>query len=354
MSPPSGEFRCRVCLKQDELLVDIYEIVEEMQVDLCTLLETCGGIKVDRRNVQPMYLCQECTNELLIAAKFRKKCEDSEKLRDMAREISMDTAERLASEEIIIIDPSDYIEQFFAVEDPENEPIGVARWNCQHCGAGFQQSEALRRHIQKVHASITIIDCRDCRRIFTKVGCYQVHNCSHAKSLKRKHKCLECGKCLQSASSLASHIRLHTDERAFTCDQCAKAFRTNGALQAHLRRHKQVMQHKCPHCGRGFVESSNLRRHIVARHTEERPHLCNFCQRSFSRVYMLELHLRTHTGERPYACQHCEKRFAQLGVLKSHERIHTGERLHRCQVCEKTFTRAGQLRKHALRHETGQ
>ncbi|KMZ04890.1 LOW QUALITY PROTEIN: uncharacterized protein Dsimw501_GD18543 [Drosophila simulans] len=346
MSQPSGEFRCRVCLKQDELLVDIYEIVEEMQVDLCTLLETCGGIKVDRRDVQPMYLCQECTNELLIAAKFRKKCEESEKLRDMAREMSMDTAERLASEEIIIIDPSDYIEQLSAVEDPENEPIGVSRWNWQHCGAGFQQSEALRRHIQKVHASITIIDCRDCRRIFTKVGCYQVHNCSHAKSLKRKHKCLECGKCLQSASSLASHIRLHTDETAFTCDQCA--FRTNGALETHLRRHKQVMQHKCPHCGRGFVESSNLRRHIVARHPEERPHLCNFCQRSFSRVYMLELHLRTHTGDQQ------DKRFAQLGVLKSHERIHTGERLHRCQVCEKTFTRAGQLRKHALRHETEQ
>nr|ABK30927.1 RT01145p [Drosophila melanogaster]AEV23921.1 FI17402p1 [Drosophila melanogaster] len=242
MSPPSGEFRCRVCLKQDELLVDIYEIVEEMQVDLCTL--------------QPMYLCQECTNELLIAAKFRKICVESEKLRDMAPEINIDTAEPLASEEIIIIDPSDYIEQLSAVEDPENEPIGVSRWNCQHCGAGFQLSEVLRRHIQEVHASITIIDCRERRRIFTKLGCYQVHNCSYAKTPKRGHKCLECGKCLQSASSLASHIRLHTDEWPFTCDQCAKAFRTNGALEVHQRRHKQVLQHKCLHCGRGFVESA--------------------------------------------------------------------------------------------------
>uniref|UniRef100_B3P4X9 Protein krueppel n=2 Tax=Drosophila erecta TaxID=7220 RepID=B3P4X9_DROER len=354
MSLPSGELRCRVCLKQDELLVDICETVEEMQVDLCTLLETCGGIKVDRSDVEPMYLCQECTNELLIAAKFRKKCTEAEKLRDGAREIELGTAEPLTSEEVIIIDPSDYIVQTSAVEDSEKKPIGVSRWNCQHCGAVFQQSEVLRRHIGKVHASVTIIDCEDCRRFFTKIGSYQGHSCSHSKSPKGEHKCLECGKCLQSASSLASHMRLHTEERPFTCDQCPKTFRTNGAVEAHQRRHKQMMQHKCPHCGRGFVESSNLRRHIVARHTDERPHLCNFCQRSFSRVYMLELHLRTHTGERPYACKHCDKRFAQLGVLRSHERIHTGERLHRCQVCEKTFTRAGQLRKHEMRHETGQ
>lgn len=37
---------CRVCLKQDELMVDVYEHVEEQQTDLCTLLERCGDIKV--------------------------------------------------------------------------------------------------------------------------------------------------------------------------------------------------------------------------------------------------------------------------------------------------------------------
>jgi len=46
MSLQPGELLCRVCLQQDELLVDIFETVEELQADLCTLLETCGNIKV--------------------------------------------------------------------------------------------------------------------------------------------------------------------------------------------------------------------------------------------------------------------------------------------------------------------
>ncbi|XP_017008125.2 zinc finger protein 501 isoform X1 [Drosophila takahashii] len=353
MSLQLGEFICRVCLQQDELLVDIFETVEELQVDLCSLLETCGDIKVDRNDMNPKYLCQECTNELLIAAKFRRKCAEAEKkLRDETTR--MEIAEPLAKEEIIIFDPTDYIaETSSAGEDEAKEPTEVSGSSCQYCGAVFQQRAALRRHIERVHASITIYDCEKCGGFYTELGKFQSHKCSSLESQKGGHRCMECGKCLQSASGLAVHMRLHSDERPFTCLLCSKAFRTNGALVAHQRRHQQLLQHQCPHCERGFVESSNLRRHIVARHTDERPHPCTICQRSFSRVYLLQLHLRTHTGERPYACEHCDKRFAQLGVLRSHERIHTGERLHRCQVCEKTFTRAGQLRKHEMRHETG-
>ncbi|XP_037730431.1 zinc finger protein 239 isoform X1 [Drosophila subpulchrella] len=355
MSLQPGELLCRVCLQQDELLVDIFETVEELQVDLCTLLETCGNIKVNHTDAYPKYLCQECTNELLIAAKFRKKCAEAEKrLRDETSRVNMDTAELVVAEEIIIFDPNDYkVESSSPREDCVEELTEVLSSNCRHCGAVFQLPAALRRHIERVHTSVTIYDCEKCGGFFTELHSYQSHKCPASGFQKGEHSCSECGKCLQSASSLAVHMHLHSNERPFTCDLCPKTFRTNGALVAHQRRHQQLLQYKCPHCGRGFVESSNLRRHITARHTDERPHPCTICQRSFSRVYLLQLHLRTHTGERPYACDHCDKRFAQLGVLRSHERIHTGERLHRCQVCEKTFTRAGQLRKHEMRHETG-
>ncbi|XP_016976678.1 zinc finger protein 239 [Drosophila rhopaloa] len=349
------ELICRVCFQQDEFLVDIYETVEELQVNLCTLLKTCGDIKVDSTDEHPKYLCQECTKELLIAAKFRRKCAEAEKrLRDETAKMNIDMTESLLEEEIITFDPSDYIEELpSAEEDCEKEPTEVSAHSCQDCGAVFQQPAALRRHIENVHASITIYDCEKCGEFYTELRSFQNHSCSDPVYLKGGHRCLECGKCLQSASSLVAHMRLHTGERPFSCNLCAKSFTTNGALMAHQRRHQRLLQHQCPHCGRGFVESSNMRRHIVARHTDERPHLCTVCQRTFSRVYLLNLHLRTHTGERPYACGHCDRRFAQLGVLRSHERIHTGERLHRCQVCEKTFSRAGQLRKHEMRHKTG-
>lgn len=63
---------------------------------------------------------------------------------------------------------------------------------------------------------------------------------------------------------------------------------------------------------------------IYRTHTGEKPHQCIRCGRSFSRVFLLQIHQRTHTGEKPYACDTCDKSFAQQGDLAAHKRIHSG------------------------------
>lgn len=42
------ELCCRVCLQLEDLMVPIYDdgLVEDLQSDLVTLLERCGGVKV--------------------------------------------------------------------------------------------------------------------------------------------------------------------------------------------------------------------------------------------------------------------------------------------------------------------
>ncbi|SPP84415.1 zinc finger protein 37 homolog [Drosophila guanche] len=383
MSLRLSEFLCRVCLQQNELLVDIYEHVEELQVDLCSLLESCGNIIVDPSDAYPKYLCQECTKELLITAKFRKKCSETQiRLQEDAAQTKLMVEEQdfladeenlaeeevclqeeeYMTEEIIVCDPSDYAEQMpndeqeeATEEDADQVSLISARYNCDNCGAVFQQRQSLRKHLENFHALITIYDCKKCGQFFTDFGTYKGHSCSDRSTesvdQSGRHRCIHCGKCMQSANSLTEHLRVHSGERPFVCSNCPKAFTTNGALVTHQKRHFKVIQHHCNYCGQGFVESSNLKRHITSKHTKEKPHTCTVCQRKFSRVYLLELHSRTHTGERPYKCKHCQRSFGQLGVLRSHERIHSNERLHRCQFCPKTFGRAAQLRNHLMRHE---
>ncbi|XP_015037963.2 zinc finger protein 658B isoform X1 [Drosophila pseudoobscura] len=379
-----SEFLCRVCLQQQELLVDIYENVEELQMDLCSLLESCGNIKVERLDEYPKYLCQECTKELLITAKFRKKCAETQiRLQEDATRnaLRLEEKECLSNKEyqgeqevfrpeeeyltegIIVCDPIDYAEQVpteeqeeTTAEDAGQESLISASYNCDNCGAVFQQAHTLRKHLKNFHALTTIYDCKNSGQFYTDNAEFKSHSCCTDRSTELvvqsgRHRCIYCGKCLQSATSLAEHLRLHTGERPYCCDVCPQTFTTNGALVTHQKRHFKVIQHHCNYCGQGFVESSNLKRHITAKHTKEKPHTCTVCQRKFSRVYLLELHTRTHTGERPYKCNHCQRTFSQLGVLRSHERIHSNERLHRCQLCPKTFGRAAQLRNHMMRHE---
>ncbi|XP_060648752.1 zinc finger protein 501 [Drosophila nasuta] len=376
MAREQSDLLCRVCLKQDELMVDVYEHVEEQQTDLCTLLERCGDIKVDKTDAFPKYLCQECTKELLIAAKFRDKCAATEQLlrhSEAEASCSIDATSDLIDKEsvkhnseddmddIIEYDPSQHVELYEECETHAKEQkllatvqqtIAVAIFNCDDCGAVFQQAATLQRHLDKAHPTVETSSCQHCGHSFTQSINLQRHSCnviSNEEPQITHHRCIYCGKSLQSAASLAMHIRLHNGDRPFACDVCPKTFKTNGALVSHQKRHLKLVEYKCEYCGKGFVESSNLRRHIIALHTSERPHTCTLCQRSFSRVYLLELHKRTHTGERPYACNHCDRSFAQLSVLRTHERIHTGERRHRCALCQKTFSRLMQLKKHELK-----
>lgn len=88
----------------------------------------------------------------------------------------------------------------------------------------------------------------------------------------------------------------------------------------------------------------------VRTHTNEKPHHCYQCDKSFSRAENLKIHARSHTGERPYVCpvEGCNKAYSNSSDRFKHTRTHAVDKPYCCKVpgCPKRYTDPSSLRKH--------
>jgi uncharacterized Zn-finger protein len=66
--------------------------------------------------------------------------------------------------------------------------------------------------------------------------------------------------------------------------------------------------------------------------TMEKQHKCLICDKFFTTVANLNVHLRSHAGDKPYKCSVCQKGFIQSNNLSTHMKTHTGEKPHECSV----------------------
>ena len=64
---------------------------------------------------------------------------------------------------------------------------------------------------------------------------------------------------------------------------------------------------------------------IMATHSDDTPHKCNVCFKSFKQKYYLTVHLGVHTGERPHVCSLCSKSFSLKGNLSTHIKTHSAD-----------------------------
>lgn len=88
----------------------------------------------------------------------------------------------------------------------------------------------------------------------------------------------------------------------------------------------------------------------VRTHTNEKPHKCDKCEKSFSRAENLKIHSRSHSGEKPYVCPvpGCKKAYSNSSDRFKHTRTHQVEKPYKCKIpgCPKRYTDPSSLRKH--------
>lgn len=93
--------------------------------------------------------------------------------------------------------------------------------------------------------------------------------------------------------------------RKFVCEYCGTAYRRKDTLKQHLLTHrvypsqKEKHQiHTCPHCNAEFYYLSTYTSHVNIVHSQDRPHQCDQCQRSYKKKDSLKRHKLMHENER--------------------------------------------------------
>ena len=79
-------------------------------------------------------------------------------------------------------------------------------------------------------------------------------------------------------------------------------------------------------------------------------HLCNHCNYTTSKRYLLSRHMISHSEDRPHKCLVCERGFKTLASLQNHVKTHTDTNPHRCKFCDSTFTTSLDLVLHVRYH----
>nr|CAH0102636.1 unnamed protein product [Daphnia galeata] len=144
-----------------------------------------------------------------------------------------------------------------------------------------------------------------------------------------------------------------TVSQAHMCNYCNYTSPKRYLLSRHMKCHSEERPHKCSVCDRGFKTLASLQNHVNT-HTGTKPHRCKHCHSSFTTSGELVRHVRyRHTHEKPHRCTECDYASVELSKLKRHMRCHTGERPYQCPHCTYASPDTFKLKRH-LRIHTGE
>ena len=215
---------------------------------------------------------------------------------------------------------------------------------CHLCKKSFDRQYRLKRHLQVHNPNRPKIKCDLCTKSFTRQDSLDAHvRAAHSKI--RPYMCTYegCNKAYSNSSQLLQHTRLHTGGKPYQCNLCDKSFTFANEHKEHIKdMHTSSTSHKCSYCHKTYASEEELSLHKTKDHRVE----CEVCNKTFSRLAYLQVHIKVHEGEGKFNCSTCFKSFDNESNYRQHIKIHPDYKPYACQICNISFSHPSNLINH--------
>ncbi|XP_013195736.1 zinc finger protein 624 isoform X2 [Amyelois transitella] len=397
----NGMDKCRICMgdttEGQVHLGDTVMTDGERPVTLSELLEIITGVEVDEQCGAPNGICKTCVHDAMVAISFRRLVHDSaghwDNIASSLTELHNATKEDKAfyvfytpdcKSTTIIKDQAKSVKNtdealLRLVEFRDKKPKRVKKMtfdcSCPDCGKKFTKPLLLNKHLKNTlkricnrcgklmpksklaqHMSkyhdIEVFDCNICHKLFDEENRVTEHylKCHDNKSIH----CDTCKMGFDSARSLNGHTYSHS---LFHCKNCSKSFENLKCFSYHqekcssakvVKTHDNI-KYTCDYCGLSYDKKPSLRVHIIHKHLNVLPYVCELCGKRTSTIGHLRSHEAIHTQKRKiYEC-YCGARLRTEVGYQMHQRIHTGEKPYECEECGDKFLSASRRLDHIKR-----